>query len=457
MPGRITIVGLGPGDPSQRTTRTQAILDEASAIILRTGIHPGIEDLLADPRVTTCDDLYQSHSTFDKVYTAVADLVIQVAESSDVVFAVPGHPLFGEQSVRRILDLAPDRQIDVDVQPSVSALDTVASTLSIDPLADELQIIDAETLDSIWAHEPFSGGWLVIDPTRPCLVGQVYSQQIASHVKLTLARIYPEDHRVIVVKASGIPGEEAVTECRLFELDHQAVDHLTSVLVPPLDELETYRTAEAVQRLVAHLRSPEGCPWDRKQNHETLLAAVIEEAHEVVDAIMEVDPDHLAEELGDLFLVIAMHAQIADEAGDFSLEDVYQHIATKLIRRHPHVFEEIEVSTADEVVATWEGIKKAERVKAGIADVDQHPVDRLPKSMPALTRVATLLQKGRDAQTPGSPDRDQLAADLFTAIEALVAAGIDPENALLDVARERIDSGLVGVDSHADNQDSKAF
>jgi tetrapyrrole methylase family protein/MazG family protein len=457
MAGRVDIVGLGPGDPSLRTLETQALLDQAEAIILRTGIHPGLEDLLTDDRVTNCDDLYLTLPDFDQVYKTIAERVIDTAKVTDIVFAVPGHPLFGERSVQQIITLAEELNVVVQVHSAVSALDVITSAIGIDPLMDELQLIDAESLDSTWDQAPFSGGWLAIDPTRPCLVGQVYSRQIASHAKLTLARIYPETHSILVITAAGVTGEERTIECAVHELDHQAVDHLTSVFLPPLDHLEAYRTPHSVQRLVAHLRSPEGCPWDRKQSYQSLRDSVIEEAYEVVDAIDDNDTGHMAEELGDLFLLIAMLAQIADEAGDFALEDVYESISRKLIRRHPHVFGDVNATTPDEVIATWEGVKQAERQQAGTSanGLSAHPIDRLPRSMSAVTRVARVLSKHRQTSQPTSipGNRRQLALDFYDALDALVVAGLDPELELMKVARERVDSrlDLTSINSESQN------
>jgi tetrapyrrole methylase family protein/MazG family protein len=263
--------------------------------------------------------------------------------------------------------------------------------------------------------------------------------------------LYPEDHTIVVTTAAGVPGDEAVVECPLHELDHQQVDHLTSVYLPPVAELEAHRTAQSVQRLVARLRSPEGCPWDKKQSHQTLRSAVIEEAYEVVDAIDEGDAHHLAEELGDLFLSIAMHAQIADESGDFSLEDVYDHASRKLIRRHPHVFADVEARTPDEVIATWESVKRTERQQSGKPDNGplRHPIDTLPRSMPAATRVKRVLEKQGIADRIGIGDADKLANDFYDALEAMIVAGLDPEAELIRVARQRIPLGMATAETEA--------
>ena len=248
----------------------------------------------------------------------------------------------------------------------------------------------------------------------------------------------------MVITAAGVPSEESVVECPLHKLDHQAVNHLTSVFLPPVDELKAHRTAQSVQRLVAHLRSPKGCPWDKKQSHQTLRNAVIEEAYEVVDAIDDGEVHHLAEELGDLFLSISMHAQIADESGDFSLEDVYDHLSRKLIRRHPHVFGDVEARTPDEVIATWESVKRTERTRSGRSEnrLPRHPIDTLPRSMPAATRVKRVLEKHDKVDRIDVGDAERLANDFYDALEAMIFAGLDPETELIEVARQRIPLGL---------------
>src|SRR5262245_57883695 len=144
MTNTITIVGLGPGDVSLRTVGTQRALDLASKIILRTSIHPGLEDLDDDDRVTSCDDLYESLSDFESVYEAIANRVIEASEAESVVFAVPGHPRFGESTVQTLIEQAGRSGIPVEMLTGVSALDSIVTTLSLEPMTDDLQIIDAE-------------------------------------------------------------------------------------------------------------------------------------------------------------------------------------------------------------------------------------------------------------------------------------------------------------------------
>jgi tetrapyrrole methylase family protein/MazG family protein len=190
LASRIIIAGLGPGNSNLRTLGTQRALDTAERIILRTRVHPGISDLVDDPRVTDCDDLYESAADFDVLYAAIADRVLSSARSSGtVVFAVPGHPRVGERSVPLIETGARDIGISVDVLDAVSFIDATVGALRIDPLARGLQIADAEHFAVTANCDPYSSGQLGVDPTRPLLVAQLYNRELVSAVKIALTRI----------------------------------------------------------------------------------------------------------------------------------------------------------------------------------------------------------------------------------------------------------------------------
>jgi MazG family protein len=149
-------------------------------------------------------------------------------------------------------------------------------------------------------------------------------------------------------------------------------------------------------KVMAKLRSPTGCPWDREQSHLTLRRHAIEEVYELIDAIEAHDDHEMAEELGDLLLQVVFHCQLANERGAFDFEKVTRHLVDKLIRRHPHVFGETKVKNVDEVWANWEKIKKAE--KHGTRHARHSALDGIPKHLPALLRAEKLLKKARKAK-----------------------------------------------------------
>ena len=174
--------------------------------------------------------------------------------------------------------------------------------------------------------------------------------------------------------------------------------------------------------LMARLRGPDGCPWDREQTPESLRPYVIEEAYEVLEAIERGDPDALRDELGDLLLQVVFQAELASEAGRFTIADVASAVIEKLVRRHPHVFGEVEVRDADEVMRNWRRIK-AEEVHARGGEHD--PLASVPAALPALARAQHLGQKARELGLDW-PDAVDVLAKLReeqAELEAAVAAG----------------------------------
>src|SRR5882724_4822603 len=149
-------------------------------------------------------------------------------------------------------------------------------------------------------------------------------------------------------------------------------------------------------KVMARLRSPTGCPWDREQNHMTLRFHAVEEVYELMDAIEAGDDHEMLEELGDLLLQIVFHSKLAKERGAFDFEQVARHITEKLIRRHPHVFGDVKVKSVDQVWANWEKIKHVE--KQGTRHARASALDGIPRHLPALLRAEKLVKKARRAK-----------------------------------------------------------
>lgn len=194
-------------------------------------------------------------------------------------------------------------------------------------------------------------------------------------------------------------------------------------------------------KVMARLRSPTGCPWDREQSHLTLRRHAIEEVYELIDAIEAKDDVEMAEELGDLLLQVVFHCQLARERGAFDFEKVTRHLVDKLIRRHPHVFGKIKVKNVDEVWANWEKIKRAE--KHGTKHARHSALDGVPKHLPALLRAEKLVKKARKAKLiadgKGSPGRSKaaLAAELFDLASFAQAQGWSAEELLATEVKKR--------------------
>lgn len=153
--------------------------------------------------------------------------------------------------------------------------------------------------------------------------------------------------------------------------------------------MENHYTLEDLMAIIKRLRGEGGCPWDKVQTHETLREAMLEEAYEVVDAIERKDTDNLKEELGDVLMQVVFHADLEEEAGTFSMADVIAGICEKMVYRHPHVFGDTKVDTADEVLVNWEALKKKEKQ----ISTQSEAMKQIPGVLPALTRAKKVQKK----------------------------------------------------------------
>ena len=405
MTAAITIVGLGPGKWSDLTLQVYRLLERAAAdrqpVYFRTTIHPTIDQLkveLPTLSMESFDRLYDESNDWDTLYQRIAEELCTLAVQQPILYAVPGHPLIGESTVQRVLALARERHLSTTVVAGLSFLEPVCTALELDPLDVGTQVIDATALASLNPDE--IAGKII--PTLPLLVAQVYNRRIASAVKLALGELYPDEWTVKLVRAAGAQEDssessetnEAVVAMPLYELDrNRLTNHLSTLYVPPLDELTALRLPETLRYVTMRLRrEPDGCPWDRQQTHQSLTRYVIEETYEVVEALEENDMDKLAEELGDLLLQVYLHAEIARQEGEFAIGDVYEHVNAKLIRRHPHVFGSTQVNSAGQVVQNWEAIKQQEKIAAGRDVQSESVLHGVPLAAPALI-VAQEYQK----------------------------------------------------------------
>ncbi len=428
----ITILGLGYGDPRALTLEAHDALQNAREIFLRTREHPTVAALPPHLRVHSFDHLYESIDNFDAIYTALADDILARATHADVLYAVPGHPLFGEISAQKILARAREQNIATRVIAGVSFVDAACAALALDPLARGLQIADATDL----ARQHFPH----LDPDQPALIGQLYSRAVASDCKLTLLALYPPEHSVTRVDAAGTPAQKIVA-LPLAELD-RADDFglLTTLYVPPLARAGGL---SALGEVVAHLRAPEGCPWDREQTHQSLRRDLLEECYEVLETLDAEDLPHLREELGDLLLHVFLQAQIASESGEFLLTDVIAEIAEKLVRRHPHVFGDVTVNGTDEIIANWERIKQSEKNGAP----KESPI---PRALPALARAQKIAKRRKYKSTikeieaalkklVRAKNREKAFGEVLFALAAYASIKhVDAESALRRTAAERI-------------------
>ena len=239
-------------------------------------------------------------------------------------------------------------------------------TLRLTP-PSKLTLLDAQEFSS--AHFP---------PTPPdvdMLILSVDSRELAAQVKSVLQANYPDEHEIFLVDA-GKKKEE-----RLGRLGAGDYSSSSCVYIPSLGEGTSF---EAFAEIVAHLRAPDGCPWDKEQTHQTLRKHLLEESYEALSAIDANDVDGMREEFGDLLLQIVLNAQIASETRDFSMHEIVKGIYDKIVRRHPHVFGDVKLDGVDGVLQNWEKLKEKER---GGKKVDKGLLDGVPSILPALNQA----------------------------------------------------------------------
>jgi tetrapyrrole methylase family protein/MazG family protein len=336
--------------------------------------------------------------------------------------------------------LRSDPRIDADIRPALSFLDLVWLRLGVDPLEQGVRLVDGQRFAADASGE-----------RGPLLVAQCDSRLVLSDIKLALDAGDPPAlepaTEVTVLQRLGTP-DERVERVAWPDLDRVVEpDHLTTLWLPELAAPVAGEVARFAE-LVATLRRD--CPWDREQTHRSLQRHLLEETYEVLDAIDHLDSEtatgyeHLEEELGDLLFQIVFHATLAAEAGQFTLADVANTVHDKLYRRHPHVFGDVEVDGADDVVRNWEQIKKDEKGRTSV-------FDGIPAHLPALLFTLKVQKKaesvrppavtGAGATTPdalvelvgrvgAAPDADAIGELLFAAVDLARRNGVDPESAL---------------------------
>lgn len=435
---RVVVVGLGPAGPDLVTVAAMGAIAAHPVRYLRTTRHPAA---VVVEGAASFDAVYEQATDLDEVYPTIASrLVAAAAHHGTVLYAVPGSPLVGERTVELLLA---DPDVEVELVPGLSFLDLAWVRLGVDPVAVGARVVDGHRFD---AESAGSNGAL--------LVAQCDHAGVLEAIKLVVGDAVERagvDAPPLVVCARLGAADEAVRAVAWHELDRVVPDHLTSVWVPPLGATLAGSMAR-LDALVSRLRRD--CPWDRAQDHASLRPHLLEEAHEVLEALdllaatvadagdpgagdgVALDDAYAAleEELGDLLFQVVFHACLASEEGRFTLADVADGIANKLVGRHPHVFGDVEADTPEDVRARWEEIKKAEKGRASV-------LDGIPAGLPALALAAKVLRKaasvpGGEAavaavtHTPGRDPDSAVGERLLAEVAAASAAGVDAEAAL---------------------------
>lgn len=368
-------------------------------MVVRTLQHPAAWELSTKRPVITCDDLYEL-GTFEAVYDAIADRVIEEAGKAPTIYAVPGSPSIGELAVERI-----KARTAFELVPGESFIDAALAAVAYDPLDRGLRLLNGHRMP-----RP-----LLID--GPTLIAHVDVPVVLAEVVSSLARVVPDNSMAVVIVDAG-GSNVRIIRSPLADIDSGLASIRTSLFVDP----EPGGLVGAVQTMT---RLREECPWDRRQTHESLVKNLIEETYELVEAIGRLPDGYgaLEEELGDVLLQVLFHANIARQDGYFDIEDVAENLRQKLVRRHPHVFGDVVVETAEEVKANWDEIKWDEKGEKPVS-----VIGGIPDGLPALEKAAKLQRKaagvGFDWPVP-----DAVLDKISEEVEELRAVLVDPSRA----------------------------
>jgi tetrapyrrole methylase family protein/MazG family protein len=436
----IDVVGLGPAGLDRLDRPVLELLtDPARRVIVRTLDHPAAASLAEQRDVVACDDLYEAALELSEVYAGIANRVIEATAHGDVVYAVPGSPLVGERSVVDLRSLLGGSDAGLVVHPGESFLQLALAAAGVDPLERGIQVLDAHRLpDPLFLH-------------LPTLIGHVDRSAVLASVKDALGRVLDGPTSITVMDDLGGQAERVVI-VELALLHEQPVGPRTTLFLDPpavgwpgLVEINRILRAE--------------CPWDRRQTHHSLVQHLVEEAYEAVEAISRLPADapggtpnfaayaEVEEELGDLLLQVVFHATLARESAGFDVEEVAEGIRRKLVRRHPHVFGDVEAHSAEEVLERWDVLKQEEKRRDSL-------MDGVPASLPALLRAGKFQRRAasvgfdwtavdgaidkvvEEAEELRSDIEDSTRAEhelgdlLFSVVNVARHLGVDPELAL---------------------------
>ena len=456
----IVLLGLGPGKSEWITRQAWNILENCDELYLRTRRHPVIEDLPPRIHIYSLEELYENGNDLEEVNENIVARILDLGRRPQgVVYAVPGHPFVGESACPEIARKAGEEGLPLRVVGGMSLLEPAITALGLGPLPN-LSIIDAVELAN--AHT------LPFPPDAPTLVAHIDSPLIAAKIKPVLLSVYSGEHPVELVHMALEPTEN-VEKLTLEEVDQsRSISPLTLLYLPPLGPGTSF---EAFQELIAHLRAPDGCPWDREQTHQSLRSSLLEETYEVLAVLDSNDPVGMREEFGDLLLQIVLHAQIANEYGEFNMAEVLQGIHAKIVRRHPHVFGDLELRDAQGVLLNWERLKEQERANNGKAEASL--LDGVALALPALVQAEQyqkraarvgfdwpdiqgvldkLVEEMQEVHLAGDDKarRDEIGDLLFAVVNLARWYKLDPESALRQTnARFRRRFAYIETSAHA--------
>ena len=378
---QLLLLGMNAGDASAESTAASAFMAGTASILAGNPRHP----------------LLWQHFG-ERMREATASRVRAALEGQgDVAYVSVGHPLLDDGTARALHNQAAAMGWEVQVFAAPSLLEPAYSSLTVGSTP----------------HLVVGGAAPKGMATDTALL--VLAANVSPRTLRELARNYPAAHQV---DALVLHGEQA-SAVHTFSLHEAITQHPDVLYIPPLTPLERLDTPDSLRWIMARLRAPDGCPWDQEQTHQTLKKHLMEETAEVLDALDEGDMAALREELGDLLLQVYFQAQVAEEQGDFTFDDVVGGISEKLVRRHPHVFGDRVAGNAAQALANWEQIKQEEHSAQG--KERRSVLDRVPRSLSGLAAAQAI---GNTVAKVGFdwPDIQDVLEKLREEIDELVAA-----------------------------------
>ena len=374
MSPSIVIVNIASGDPEILNAKTVHSIKEGGHLILRTSRTPLVSWLEQEKiAYSSLDDLYDKVEDFDELSSTIVDYLWSAADLSPVVYAVAD--CMTDSTVSSLFHSRPaDGQLTV--VPGVGLSDLFQSAVRSVLSESDLRTVSA----TAFLSRPY-------EPNSSVLITELDNPILAGEVKLRLSTCLDDESKVVYLHHRNSP--EMI---QLYELDRQAhIDHLSAVLIPGSAYLNrNHFVFHDLISIMDRLRAPDGCPWDKAQTHFSLRPYMIEEAWECVAAIEQNDPDHLADELGDLLFQIVFHSSIGSDFDEFTMTDVINSICRKMIHRHPHVFVDNASSpAAAPSVEEWEKLKRSETGSKSV----QESLDDVSPAVPALIYAAKIFKK----------------------------------------------------------------
>lgn len=353
---KIFILGLGVGDISLMSKKSyEMLVFNKFPIYLRTRKHPTVAILAKEGMKYQSLDSFYNEDKFEQVYKKISRFIIdKVQEEKNIVYAVPGNPSTAEKTTAYIINLAKEKDIEVEIIGSTGYIESIAEKLmemeGID-ISQGTIITDTTTLKES-----------DINPNYNIMISQVYDKFVASELKIKLLNIYDDETDVIIIQ--GVGSETTfIKKNKLYELDYKenVFDHLTTVFVPKSEKKRYYDLYDLIIQ-VERLRADDGCPWDRKQTFDDMKKHIYEETMEVISAIENKDIENLIEELGDLLFQIVFLASLSKEKYDVNFFEITDGIYRKMVNSHPHIYENMDIAGLD-INDLWEQIKSKERVE----------------------------------------------------------------------------------------------